>query len=306
MNIPGIYIAAVISAILVVGAWGNVLLKKAEHTERRFLILLFLSQLPMSALVYYVIRFPVAQWYTAFFPKGTDIWLLLKSFEAPLTEEPGKLLPLILPSVLLRLKNYPDRKPALLAGMALGLGFGVGEILFLAYVLPQWRQDVLAYPWYYFGGSIVERFLVSFLHAVMTGIAASGIAKGFRQGATGIAYAMGLHYILNIPAIIPGFSPLRPFFKDPLALAVYQQVKWLYFLALFVFCFFIAWKWIEGRFPTAEMFLGKCICHHCGKEFEPSFFGFSLGVASGLRCPHCKKWGIYPWKPFQKFFNKKV
>jgi uncharacterized membrane protein YhfC len=85
--------------------------------------------------------------------------------------------------------------------MALGIGFGIGEIWYLA-----WQFSMVpgfsGYPFYYFGGFIGERMIVVFLHGVMTAIAVVGFLKGKKGFLVGYSVAVLLHTLTNIGAVL--------------------------------------------------------------------------------------------------------
>jgi hypothetical protein len=117
-------------------------------------------------------------------------------------EEATKLLPLLLPRVRGLLA---DRSSALWAGMALGIGYGLGEAAYLAYGIAR-NPHYAHLPWYLFTGYFGERLVVCFLHGVMTAVAVSGVRRGFRQGLLGYLAAMGLHGLINIGAALYQFK----------------------------------------------------------------------------------------------------
>ncbi len=78
---------------------------------------------------------------------------------APLTEEPAKWLPLLLPFIRSELR----KENAAAFALAVGLGFGVGEICFLANQLGR-VPEIAALPFWHLGGFISERALVCLLH----------------------------------------------------------------------------------------------------------------------------------------------
>ncbi|MFN8539856.1 MAG: hypothetical protein U0232_20545 [Thermomicrobiales bacterium] len=77
----------------------------------------------------------------------------------PLTEEPAKLWPLLIPAFARRI----TRENAVRCAVALGLGFGIGEIGFIAQLIYA-DGDFNALPWYNFSGFINERFMVCLIH----------------------------------------------------------------------------------------------------------------------------------------------
>lgn len=85
--------------------------------------------------------------------------------------------------------------------MYLGLGFGLGEVAYLAWGIAQ-SPAYAGYPFWYFGGFFGERLLVVYLHAALTGLAASGWARGPGRGFATYAAAVGLHALANLGAML--------------------------------------------------------------------------------------------------------
>lgn len=282
---PGIYLAYAIATLVVMGIWGVFFLRKAPLSQRGLMVLLFGLQLPMSWLAYVMIRVPLDHWYAGLVGRGSTAYLWLKSFEAPLTEEPAKLWPL----ALLPLFSRIDPKMAFYSGIALGLGFGVSEIWTLAFLAVKHDPTLLAQPWYYFVGGIKERFIASFCHAAMTGIAVAGICRGWKTGLQAIGAAMAVHYLLNFPILVPhlfGFSGV-------VSRTIWLQIVTVYGLVFFVGLWIFVWKKLYGHAPTLKRFLGTTICHSCGKSFLPSLLTLNFGLWTGQRCPYCKRWHLY-------------
>src|SRR4051794_20537343 len=123
----GIIIAAIITALAVVAVYGFVVVKLSAKADRRLLLLAALIALPLQPLAFYFVRLPLDGLLRAVIGTGAAYgWLA--TLYAPLTEEPAKWLVLAVPAVRKVLR--PDS--AIPLAMAIGLGFGVGEIGFLA------------------------------------------------------------------------------------------------------------------------------------------------------------------------------
>lgn len=206
----GIYWAAAIVAAVVglvaVVAW------RAWNRDGSALAA-FMMGLPLSVLVNTFVKTPLIRsiqriaWPAR---TGPAPWGFLLSvlWVAPIAEEAGKLLPLALP----RLRDSIVRPwSPLRYGMASGLGFGLGEALYLAWNIAQ-IQTYADMPFYHFMGYMNERLMVSLAHGVMTSVAMSGIARGGPASAYGYLGAVGLHALVNVgvmlQARIPG--PLAP------------------------------------------------------------------------------------------------
>lgn len=200
---PDIYVMAVIT-ILLTAVLCIAFLNHLTHSDRRYLWLLVVS-LPFSFIVNRLVKTPiitaVASW--AGIPlklgSGTPIWFIaLIWFNAPIFEEAIKLLPIALPA----LRDYlNDALGSLWLGLALGLSFGLGEAVYIAYGIAQ-SPDYNSFSWYVFTGYASERLIVTFGHGFMTSIAASGFFEGGRNALLGYFSAVGLHALINLGPIL--------------------------------------------------------------------------------------------------------
>lgn len=166
-------------------------------------LLPFLVQLPMSLLL----NLTVKQWLSgSILGLGLPLIsaLLLLLFVAPFTEEAVKLLGL----PLLRYSPIPHRDatgtPVKLGwrqiragGVMSGLGFGVGEIWAIA-ILTSLYTPLGGFPWFFYQGFILERFLVVFIHGLMALVSYWGYRRWLPV--TFLA-AVGLHAAVNAPVL---------------------------------------------------------------------------------------------------------
>ncbi len=274
----GIYIAAAITFVSAALIWGPVILAKQSKGEKKFLLILIALTLPMSLLLYDFVRMPL-QKLTAELFRNSRLPVILATLWAPLTEEPGKLWPLLLPFVRQRLHSDNLVRSAL----ALGLGFGMGEVVMLAIKISASKQPALA--WYMYGGFLGERIVVCFIHGGLTAIALK--QWGQRTFIWGILGAMVLHFLLNIPIFIFGMNQ-----NFGLEKAVVQVI-----LSFYIVFFFLAMLGITAylQFGTAnagQLLFDYATCPKCGKQFHRSIWALNLGWHRYERCPHCKKWSL--------------
>ncbi|MGE5589129.1 MAG: PrsW family glutamic-type intramembrane protease [Bacillota bacterium] len=200
---PPIYVAALITLIIAGGLWLTVFGLMAGR--RGLLVWFTLAGLPMSAVVNLWVKGPlaVAVGNAAGVPAGqglaTPIWFLVFLFLlAPVLEEAIKLVPLV-PLAMRRRLAEPGA--ALWAGVYLGLGFGLGEVAYLAWGIAR-SPAYAGYPFWYFGGFFGERLLVVYLHAALTGLAASGWTRGPGRALGTYGMALGLHALANLGAML--------------------------------------------------------------------------------------------------------
>lgn len=189
--IPGIIIAALVTTLVCLGVIGGVLFMSWPRPARRSLALILVLQLPMCALAYYGVRTPIRHLIETHVDPAAPAYVLASTLYAPLTEEPAKLWLLLLPWF----RRQVTPKTAVRLGMAIGLGFGVGELWFLAELLSR-KPEFAALPWYAFGGFFNERFMVCFCHGVFTTTALRAFPHAPLRGFFG---ATGLHLIGNFP-----------------------------------------------------------------------------------------------------------
>lgn len=117
---------------------------------------------------------------------------------APVFEEAIKASPVLVPAVRRRLT---DRGAATLVGFAVGVGFGMGEALFVGYKIAQ-DASMQAYPWYAFTGYMGERLIVCMYHGVMTAMFFVLARKGPAWGVIGYLAAAAMHAYLNAPILL--------------------------------------------------------------------------------------------------------
>lgn len=272
---PGIYVAAVVAALIAMSVIGALVLVPAPRDARRPLILAFLLQLPMSAGAYYLLRMPLDAGVQALGP-DESLHALLASLYAPVTEEPVKLLPLLIPAIWAVAKSG---RPVI-AGLALGLGFGVGEIGFLAWLIAQ-NEQAAQLPFYVFTGFIGERVLVAFLHGAMTATAIWFFVRGRWWG---ILVAMAIHYALNFPVYLASLGTFG--WGREIWLTV--GLMWVVVLVIVMGALLVYFQ--KGRGGVKRMFGATRECPGCGESYKPGIVGLNLVMRRYERCPHCRKW----------------
>lgn len=194
-----IYIAAIIPTLLGLGIIGGLLWWLSLKEERKLLALIVLLELPLCAFAYYLIRQPLDALLQRAISPFSDGYRLLTTWYAPLTEEWVKLLVLLIPAVFRKI----DRSNFLLFAVAIGLGFGIGELWFLAYEFSK-VPVFSSLSWYSFSGFMQERFLVLVMHAAFTGAALLFFRK--KRFMVGFLIAVLLHYIANFPIFLAAIS----------------------------------------------------------------------------------------------------
>src|SRR5512143_1885133 len=137
--------------------WGGLIYLFTYHDNRYFWLLL--PGLPLSALANLIIKREaiIAVGGAAHIQPGlglaAPLWFLaFQVVLTPLVEEAIKVAPLLLPPVR---KMLTSQLRALWVGFVLGVGFGLGEAIVIAYAVE--RSGVYAaLPWYAFTGFLNE------------------------------------------------------------------------------------------------------------------------------------------------------
>lgn len=276
----GIYIAAVITTGLSLAIIGSFILRGSSKKERFFLTAVILLQIPMCAFAFYFIRLPVDAWLREVLSHSRQTYGFLTTLYAPLIEEPIKLWVILLPWFFNKINN---KTIMLKAAMAIGLGFGIGEMWLIAYELVKSPQ-IAFLPWYSFGGYLNERFMVCIIHGAFTAVALRRMRRGFIWGILG---AMSLHFMGNFPIYLAGtnFAGLgKPVWQIILSFWVS-----FYFLVMAGLLAYLAF----GKFQNLCVSLyGKAKCPECGLIYPRPLFAVNMVTKRYERCPGCKK---YHW-----------
>lgn len=194
-----------IMAILTTVAGGGLYVGLGVLMARRYrwLTWLVLVGLPLSALINLLVKKPVLQGLARTigpsYPAGPPLWYwLFVLLLAPVTEEAIKAMPVLFP----RIRRWAhEAGTALWTGFFLGIGFGLGEIWFIAWSVASTPQYA-GIPWWQFTGFLNERLLVTLVHGIMTAVFVTGIARGRGHGWLGYLYAVGLHSLTNVGALL--------------------------------------------------------------------------------------------------------
>jgi hypothetical protein len=284
--IPGIFISALASTLLSLLVIGGILFAATPRPERKTLALVLLVHLPMCALAFYVVRTPIRHAIEHFVDVEHPTYVLSSILYAPLTEEPAKLWLLLFPWF----RALLTPRGAVRLGMAIGLGFGIGEMWFLATLIAQ-EPKFAALPWYEFGGFLNERFMVCLCHGVFTTTALRLFPTAPVRGFVGAA---GLHFLGNFPIALAS-----------LRVGGLGAKTWEMILVIWVQVFFVAMVLLLVWYAKNAMGLtfmqmlrrmaGRARCPACGFEFE-RLGRFALVNGGALlprwnyeRCPGCGK-----------------
>jgi hypothetical protein len=223
----GIHIAAIIAAVLALCGVGGIILLTIGPRERLLMAVLILVELPASWLGVACLR-PAIDGLLGALSPDPETLQFLRVWYAPLTEEPLKLLPLLVPFVFHRV----DARNGVVAGLALGLGFGIGEIGYLASVWAKVPQYAALGP-AHFSGFILERLQACIFHSAMT---ATVVWQWLRGARWGILVAIAIHFALNFPIYLRNQGAFE------LTRAVLTDIVFVWFSAATIaLAFWIVW-----------------------------------------------------------------
>lgn len=278
----GIWIACALAVAVALLAVGGFLWRGATARERLALGLMLASQVPASWLVNVHVKLPLHNAISPGVP-DRDLYGWLSLWYAPVTEEIAKALTVAVAALLGWLAAGARRRRAIDAAIAAGLGFAIGEMIFIAARVAAAPQFA-ALPWYNFGGFIAERLATAVWHPAFVALAAVALAKGWRWLPLGLLGAFVLHFIGNAPihlANIGAFGIARETWP-PILLA------WvvLYTIPLGAMLFILrAGGGVKAAFAAAA----EMACRHCGHRFKPGVMAVNLGAWRWARCPSCRR-----------------
>lgn len=270
----GIIIMAIITTFLAVAIIGTILFIKSPSMMRHKLFFLVLLNIPIFFFAYYGLRLPLDALMNVLFSNNEMLYNFVKNFYAPLTEESAKLF------IFIPVYYYKqlDKDNVHFYAFSTGLGFGIGEIWFLAVLLAQ-NPEISALPWYYFGGFLTERLCVCVLHGAHMFVTLYYLFK--KNSSIGILFAMGLHFLTNFPIYL-GY-----------VLELQNNIIWglliLFWVILMVIVMFIITsKLLYGKVRVGYMLMGQAKCPECSNTYDRPLFGIVLVKTRIERCPHCK------------------
>lgn len=273
---PGIYIAAVLTTAIALAIFGTLIRKLKLPANPRLLWLVFLIVLPLEPAAFYFIRVPLDHWLTALLGSQSPVLPWITTLHAPLTEEPAKLLPLLIPAIRADITRANFGRYAL----AIGLGFAIGEMWFIADMIAR-NPKFAAVPFYLFGGYVGERLMVCLFHSAFVGIALLCLRNRFWLGEAG---AMAAHWLGNFPIFLAGWN------VGGLGTTLWSITLQIWIIAYFVGAMAFTSYTVLGRVSPALLFFGRRKCPECGAEYDPSLFAANLGTRRYERCPRCRHW----------------
>ena len=273
-----IFITAFLTTALAVAVFGTLIGRLKLPANPRLLWLAALIVLPLEPASFFFVRLPLDHWLTALLGKDSPVLHWLTTFYAPLTEEPAKLVPLLIPAIRRDITRENFGRYAI----TIGLSFAIGEMWFIADMVAR-NPKFAGVPFYLFGGYLSERLMVCAFHSAFVGVA---LAFWRRQFAFGVAGAMALHWLGNFPIFLMAsnaFGLGATFWA--IAVQIWVIVYFIGAVALLSYMVF-------GRVSPGRFFYGRRRCPECNAEYDASLFAINLGARRYERCPQCRHWHL--------------
>ena len=277
---PGIYLTAVFTTVVATAIFGTLIHKLRLPANERLLWLAAVVALPLQPLAFYFIRIPIDHWLVARLGSMSVTYKWLVTFYAPLTEEPAKLIPLLIPALRRDINSTNFVRYAL----AIGGSFAIGEMWFIADRVAH-MPNLATLPFYQFGGYVSERLMVCFFHSAFVAVA---LWRWPRRFALGIAGAMALHWLGNFPISLKDWNA-----------GGLGQTFWIIFIqcflllylcaALALLCFF-TFRRVGPAQTVGTLLYDQRHCPDCNKDYAALLFALNFGRTRYERCPHCKRW----------------
>ncbi|HEY1787054.1 MAG TPA: hypothetical protein VGJ73_02810 [Verrucomicrobiae bacterium] len=166
--------------------------------DNRFLWLAAVLALPLQPLAFYYVRLPLIHLVTVYVHTTPAVYQGLMTIYAPLTEEPAKLIPLLIPVIRrdIRVENFVRY------ALAIGLAFAIGEMWFIAHDLAR-NPAIAAEPFYRLYGYFAERLMTCVYHSAFLSMTLWQLR---RRVMLGLAGAMALHWLCNFPIFLMSWN----------------------------------------------------------------------------------------------------
>jgi len=268
----GITLMAIITTCLAFGLIGGIITFKSPNRIKLVLFLVFLANIPIFFFAYFGFRLPLDE-IIRFLIINNDIYGFIKNFYAPITEEASKLL-VFLPLYFFRKIDFDQLH---WYAFAAGLGFGTGEIWFLASVLAL-DPYISSLPWYFLSGFLIERLCVCFLHGSFLYGSLYYISR--KKYVYGLLYGFGFHLLTNFPIYASYVLNLQENM-----ICIYLLSFWVIIMGGIMFM--LTSKLYYGKLRMGYMLMGQAECPECGSIYDRPFFGINLVTTRIERCPHC-------------------
>jgi hypothetical protein len=275
----GIYFTAVLTTAAAVAIFGTLIHKLRLPANERLLWLAATLALPLCPLAFFLVRAPLDHWLMAQLGAKSVAYKWLVTFYAPLTEEPVKLIPLLIPAI----RRDLDARDFVRYALAIGVGFGIGEMWFVADRVAR-MPALAALPFYQFGGYVSERLMVCVNHSAFVAVALWQWRRRFALGAAG---AVALHWLGNFPLSLMAWNA-----------GGLGNTFWMVFTQCFIVLYFLGALALLGYFVFGRaeglnlhsVYYGRRHCPECAKDYDAPLWALNFGPTRYERCPHCQHW----------------
>jgi RsiW-degrading membrane proteinase PrsW (M82 family) len=231
----GPIIAATFATVLALGGFILLLVRSGNW---RAVALAFVIALPLQPVALIFVRLPIDRALKMVF--GVPTWVVILSlFYAPLTEEPAKWLAAAVPALRRAIMSEP-----VTIALAVGLGFGIGEIWLIAYSLLQ-LPGIASLPATDLGPFVIERLEVCFLHGAFVALPFVCLARGRPFWLGGLA-GMTLHFLLNFPIYLKQIDAFG------LGEQIWVSLLLLWMVGFIIACALMTWWLAHPRQPSAS------------------------------------------------------
>jgi hypothetical protein len=272
----GIYLTAVLTTAIAAAIFGPLIHKLKMPANVRLLWLAAVLALPLQPLAFYLVRIPLDHWLVTHLGSTSATYEGLTSLYAPLTEEPAKLVPLLVPVIRrdIRLSNFVRY------ALAIGVGFAIGEMWFVADRVAH-VPSFAGLPFYQFGGYVGERLMTCLFHSAFVSVALWRLRTRFALGFAGAAV---LHWLCNFPILLMAWN------VGGLGKTFWTVVIQFWLLLYFVGALALLSYFTFGRTTPGRILFGRRHCPECNGDYDAPLFGFNFGFTRYERCPHCRHW----------------
>jgi hypothetical protein len=274
-NMQSIYAAAAVTSSLAVGGFSLALRRWRVPANEHLVWLAALISLPLQPLAFYLVRLPLDGVLAAQLGSSAAYaWIV--TLYAPLTEEPFKLVPLLVPAIFRDIR----RENVLRYALALGVGFAIGEMWFIAERVAR-DSTLSALPLHQWGGYVTERLMTCVFHSAFVSVSLCFLP---RRIAVGLAGAVALHWLGNFPVFLMAWN-VGGFGKTFWAVAVMLFLI-MYLVAAIAWLSFL----VFGRVAPMRGVYGLRHCPECSADYDPPLVALNLFRIRYERCPRCLKW----------------
>ncbi|HEV2804542.1 MAG TPA: hypothetical protein VGW57_06370 [Chthoniobacterales bacterium] len=276
MQLHGIYLAALLTTGIAAAIFVALVHRLRKPANERLVWLAAAVALPMQPLAFYLVRIPLDHWLVGQLGSTSTVYQWVTSFYAPVTEEPAKLVPLLIPAIRRDISAANFVRYAL----AIGFGFAIGEMWLVARFVAV-APAFAALPFYLFGGYVAERLVTCLLHGAFISVSLWRLRSRFLLGLAG---AMLLHWLLNFPILLLAWN------AGGLGKIFWSTANQAWLLLFVVASLGLLSYFTFGKFSPGRSLFGRRRCPECAAEYDAPIFAANFGTKRYERCPHCRRW----------------